>query len=718
VAQDPHISQSRGRNGVASREIFDAIRIPLAVCDPVTGTILSANDAFTRDFGFEIERPGALTLSALGAAHQTPLLSTRLARTLGGAPQAFPWVVRGENGAEHSVELSLTVVQEADTRKVLAQFRPIGGHDHGGTEGDFSDAVINSVPGAFYLIDPDGHMVRWNSITERMSGYTADEIRTMRPDQFFAPEEGDRLRRALRQVFAAGSATVECTLVTKAGRRIPFLLSGRRIMLHGEPFLIGLGVDIRERKQMEDALHQSVARFRSVFEMSPMGMHMYQLDDDGRLIFIGANPAADKILGLKNDQFVGRPIEDAFPPLAETEIPGNYTSVARDGGSWHSDQVLYKDHQIAGAYEVHAFQTSPGQVVAAFIDITDRKRAEAALRESQERLDLAVGGADLGLWDWDIPTGRVTHNARWAEMLGFHPDELEPHFSTWQKLVHPDDKASVLRRLQDHLDGKTSLYEAELRLRAHDGTWRWTLDRGKVVRRDPSGAPIRMSGTQLDITERREAENRLRESLQEKELLLREIHHRVKNNLQVVSSLFNLQAQTITDPKILAALKESHNRVRSMGLVHHVMYQAADFAAVDLVDYVQTLTRSLYRSYAVDPEAVMLSVDIANVRLGIDAAIPCGLIINELVSNALRHAYPEGRRGTLSVTLVHNSDGTHTLAVRDDGVGLPPDLVLPPVATLGLALVETLSRQLEGTLSIERTGGTAISVRFPGHLRA
>jgi two-component sensor histidine kinase len=111
-------------------------------------------------------------------------------------------------------------------------------------------------------------------------------------------------------------------------------------------------------------------------------------------------------------------------------------------------------------------------------------------------------------------------------------------------------------------------------------------------------------------------------------------------------------------------------------------------------------------------------VDIANVRLGIDAAIPCGLIINELVSNALRHAYPDGRRGTLRVTLSHNGDGTHTLTVGDDGIGLPADIVLPPTSTLGLALVDTLTRQLEGTLSVDRTGGTSVSVRFAGTPRA
>ena len=718
VPKDPHISQSRRKNGVASREIFDAIHIPLVICEPERGAILSANDSFSRTFGYAIDSPGTLTLSSIGAAPQRSFLSARLARALSGVPQVFSWTVRGTDGAEHPVNMSLTMVQETGARRILAQLQPLNPPTHSEVQQDFSDAVINSVPGAFYLIDADLRMVRWNSITERLSGYSADEICTMRPDRFFAPEESDRIIKAVRRVFTAGSATVECTLVTKAGRHIPFLLSGRRIMLRGAPFLIGLGIDIRDRKQMENALHESMERFRSVFEMSPMGMHMYRLEGDGTLVFAGANPAADRILGVGNAQFVGHLIEDAFPPLAETEIPSHYKDVARHGGSWHSDQIIYRDHQIAGAYDVHAFQTSPGQMVAAFIDITDRKRSEADLRESRERLDLAVAGADLGLWDWDIPTGRVTHNARWAEMLGFSPDELEPRFSTWQMLVHPDDKEDVLRRLQDHLDGKTRLYEAELRLRAKDGGWRWILDRGKIVRRDAAGAPLRVSGTQLDITERREAENRLRESLHEKEILLREIHHRVKNNLQVISSLFNLQVQTITDPNVLAALKESHNRVRSMGLVHHVMYQAADFAAVDLVDYVQTLTRSLYRSYSVDPETVLLSVDIANVRLGIDAAIPCGLIINELVSNALRHAYPDGRRGALSVTLIHNSDATHTLTVKDDGVGLPDDIVLPPVATLGLALVETLSRQLGGTLSIDRTGGTAVNVRFPGQPRA
>ncbi len=589
VPTDPHISHSGRRNGVASREIFDAIHLPLVVCEPETGAILSANDSFSRTFGYAIDCPDTLTLSSIGAAPQRSFLSARLACALSGVPQVFSWTVQGTDGTEHPVDVSLTLVQETGARRILAQLQPLTPRTQGEVQQDFSDAVINSVPGAFYLVDADLCMVRWNSITERLSGYSADDISTMTPDQFFAPEESDRIIRAVRRVFTAGSATIECTLVTKTGRHIPFLLSGRRIMLHGAPFLIGLGIDIRDRKQMENALH-----------------------------------------------------------------------------------------------------------------------------ESRERLDLAVAGADLGLWDWDIPTGRVTHNARWAEMLGFSPNELEPRFSTWQMLVHPDDKEDVLRRLQDHLDGKTPLYEAELRLRAKDGSWRWTLDRGKVVRRDAAGIPLRVSGTQLDITERREAENRLRESLHEKEILLREIHHRVKNNLQVISSLFNLQAQTVTDPNVLAALKESHNRVRSMGLVHHVMYQAADFAAVDLVDYVQTLTRSLYRSYAMDPETVLLSVDIANVRLGIDAAIPCGLIINELVSNALRHAYPDGRRGTLSVALVQNGDDTHTLTVKDDGIGLPDDIVLPPVATLGLALVETLSRQLGGTLSIDRTGGTSVNVRFPG----
>jgi len=683
------------------------------VCDAVTGAILSANDSFSRDFGYDLDRPGALTLSSIGTVPQRSTLSAGLARALSGTSQTFPWVVKGMNGTEHSVELSLTLVQESGARRILAQFHPSGAPAHSEAEQDFSDVVINSVPGAFYLINLDGHMVRWNSITERLSGYSADEIRTMSPEQFFAPEECDRIRHALQRVFSAGSATTECTMVTKGGRRMPFLLSGRRIMLHGAPFLIGLGVDIGERKKMEDALRRSEQRYRSLIE----DIHeiVFSTDEAGVVTYI--SPSVEAMIGFRPVEVVGRHfaefvspedlprLQTEFRDLAEGRAEPSEYRVTSKGGDTHwvrsSSRPRYTDGRFVG-------------ITGIMTDVHARKVAEGRFHESQERLDLAVGGADLGTWDWDIPTGRVTHNARWAEMLGFSPDELESHFSTWEKLVHPDDKERVLQQLQDHIEGKTPLYEAELRLRAKDGGWRWTLDRGKVVRRDASGAPLRMSGTQLDITERREAENMLRESLQEKELLLREIHHRVKNNLQVISSLFNLQTQTITDPKVVAALKESHNRVRSMALVHHMMYQASDFAAVDLVDYVHTLTRSLYRSHSVDPEAVLLSVDIANVRLGIDTAIPCGLIINELVSNALRHAYPDGRRGTLSVTLVHNSDGTHTLTVRDDGIGLPTDLIFPPVATLGLALVETLSRQLEGTLSIDRTGGTAISVRFAG----
>ncbi|MBP1679656.1 MAG: Cyclic di-GMP phosphodiesterase Gmr [Bacteroidetes bacterium] len=451
VPTDPHILQSRRKNGVASREIFDAIHVPLVMCEPETGAIISANDSFSRTFGYAIDRPGTLTLSSIGAVPQRSFLSARLACALSGVPQVFSWTVRGADGIEHSVDVSLTMVRETGARRILAQLQPLNASMRSEAQRDFSDAVINSVPGAFYLIDADLRMVRWNSIAERLSGYSADDICTMRPDQFFAPEESDRIIAAVRRVFTTGSATVECTLVTKTGRHIPLLLSGRRIMLHGAPFLIGLGIDIRDRKQRENALHESVGRFQSVFEMSPMGMHMYQLEGDGTLVFAGANPAADRILGVGHAQFFGRPIEEAFPPLAETEIPSCYKDVARHGGSWHSDQIIYRDHQIAGAYEVHAFQTAPGQAV--------------------------------GLWDWDIPTGRVTHNARWAEMLGFSPDELEPRFSTWQMLVHPEDKEDVLRRLQDHLDGKTPLYEAELRLRAKDGSWRWTSRKGRSSRR-------------------------------------------------------------------------------------------------------------------------------------------------------------------------------------------------------------------------------------------
>lgn len=216
-----------------------------------------------------------------------------------------------------------------------------------------------------------------------------------------------------------------------------------------------------------------------------------------------------------------------------------------------------------------------------------------------------------------------------------------------------------------------------------------------------------------DVTERKRSEDLIRSSLREKEVLLREIHHRVKNNLQVVSSLLNLQARAIKDPLAHEAFRESENRVRSMGLIHEALYKSENLAKIDFGTYIRDLTRTLLHSYVGGREGIAIVVEADNIALSTDSAVSCGLIVHELVSNAMKYAFPAGRCGEIRVGLRSTGESELTLSVSDDGVGLPPDLDFRNTPSLGLRLVDGLATQLGGTVELGSGNiGTAFCVRF------
>jgi len=212
-----------------------------------------------------------------------------------------------------------------------------------------------------------------------------------------------------------------------------------------------------------------------------------------------------------------------------------------------------------------------------------------------------------------------------------------------------------------------------------------------------------------EIAQRTEMEDQLRAVLKEKTLLLREIHHRVKNNLQIIISLSNLQLREIKDPKMRQVMAETQNRVRAMALVHEKLYKSETFSDIDLAEYVRFLTSQLFAYYETDSRRVTLRTEIGKITLPINTAIPLGLIINELVSNALKHAFPKGQAGSLSI-LARREDKTITLVVEDTGVGIPADLDWKNTQSLGLKLVISLVNQLDGTIDLDRSRGTAFTM--------
>ncbi len=345
-----------------------------------------------------------------------------------------------------------------------------------------------------------------------------------------------------------------------------------------------------------------------------------------------------------------------------------------------------------------------GKVVrlcGAFQDITTHKQALALLQESENRWRFAIEGSGDGLWDWNVPAGTVFFSPRWKEMLGFNDAEIGASLKEWSNRVHPEDLPGVMTVLQTHLSGNTPLYVSEHRVSCKDGSWKWVLDRGLVVERDPAGQPLRVIGTHKDVTAQKQGEMELTQSLHEKEALLKEVHHRVKNNMQVISSLLRLEAAKHTAPETKDALRDMQGRIRSMALLHETLYRSGDFARVNLDNYLRDLSTQFFRAQNVAPQLVALGFELSAVKVEIDQAIPCGLIVNELLTNALKYGFPQGRSGMVRVGLNLNADGEVQLQVSDDGVGLPPDLDIMQSNSLGLRLVSDLTRQLQGNLVIE-----------------
>jgi two-component sensor histidine kinase len=256
-----------------------------------------------------------------------------------------------------------------------------------------------------------------------------------------------------------------------------------------------------------------------------------------------------------------------------------------------------------------------------------------------------------------------------------------------------------------------SFWDYEYRIIDKNGKVLIVLSRG-APHTDSEGNITSWVGIHLDITERKRYEARLEASLQEKEVIIKEVHHRVKNNMQVISGFLELQSNYIDDPVAVEKLQESQRRVRTMALVHEKLYQSKSLGAINAAEYIKSLITDLMNSYSFS-SSVDTSVDVDNVNFNIDMAIPCGLIINELVTNSLKHAFRDRDKGKISLSLHHREDHTFSLIVQDDGVGLPPDFAVRSTASLGMQLVGVLVRQIGGEMKAESDQGSRFTIIFP-----
>ncbi|MEH1943330.1 MAG: PAS domain S-box protein [Nostoc sp.] len=350
-------------------------------------------------------------------------------------------------------------------------------------------------------------------------------------------------------------------------------------------------------------------------------------------------------------------------------------------------------------------------------EITERHRIEEALRESEERFRAAFHQAAVGIAHVAIDGRWLLVNQKFCDILGYTAEEVQ--LLTFQDITHPDDLNADLQYIDQILADNIQTYSMEKRYFRKDSSIVW-VNLTVSLMREVCGEPKYFISVIEDITERQAAlrdrkqwEEQIQASLLEKEVLLKEIYHRVKNNLQVISSLLSLQSAYIKDQHDLVIFKQSQQRIASMALVHEKLYQSQDLAKINFGEYIQDLVASLFSAYEVDRDAIALNINIDDrVFLGLDTAIPCSLIIHELVSNSLKYAFPVGRNGTIHIGIKKNQDHQVTLTVSDDGIGLPSNFNFKKIASLGWQLVDALTNQISGNLNIQGAMGVECQVTF------
>jgi len=537
-----------------------------------------------------------------------------------------------------------------------------------------------------------------------------------KPHEIFPADVAERLGTRLHDVSTTGSPVEERTTIDWKGRRHWF--HERWTPVHDAAGkvtgVVWVARDVTAQQKTEVLLRESEARYRSLIEHSLEGIWKFaakrSLRTDlppelqaamlGELLVVEeCNDAAARMYGFeRREDLIGTPLARYLQPDSEERrhllrsfVEAGYRAAGVEVRTLdRSGHVRYVVHTLVGTVTDGRLRHVWGGVA----EITQRRLADREMRLLAQTITCAQDCVSIT----DLRDTILFVNDAFLRTYGYsEQDDL-----TGRNITE-------VRGIQD-----PAISEADIRTRTLAGGWNGEiLNRRKdggvfpvelwtSVVTGEDGSPVALVGVARDITERRRAEEQIRSSLHEKEVMLKEIHHRVKNNLQIVSSLLSLQSEYVRDPETLGFFRESQNRVKSMALVHEKLYQSSNLASVDFDGYLRELAMHLVRSAAPDLGRVNVQLDIRPVAMPIDKAIPCGIIVNELVTNALKYAFPDGKGGTLYVGCDLDPAGNVRLVVGDNGVGLPSTVEVEGTETLGLTLVQMLCDQLQARLIVHR----------------
>ena len=595
--------------------------------------------------------------------------------------------------------------------------------------------LLANVNDAIVATDERFVVTAWNWAAEDIYGWKAEEALGQVVQELIPLELTDAQQAETLQAMAEhGRYRTQMSTYRKDGRQI--YIEGTTVALHGEDGqvtgYVSAGRDVTERVQLESerdatlqALRESEERFRSIYSQSPIAIELY--DPEGRLTDV--NAACLDLFGVANVEAV-----KGFNLFEDPNVPGDAKQRLREGQAVEYESEfdfelvkkmdLYETTKSGRCY-VQCLITPWGaaaQGQSGFLvhvrDITERMQADETLQESKNELQVLFDNMSNGFAYHKIVTDEagvpvdyifLEINRAFESYTGLKRDHIIGKRVTE---VHPGIEKMEFDWIGKYgkvaLGGEPITFEQYFEPQDH-----WY----SIV----AYSPVRgyFAVTFEDITERVQADEQLRASLKEKEALLRELYHRTKNNMQVISSILALQAARIQDEQMLSIFRETENRIRSMALVHQKLYQSQNLSRIDLQEYVTDLVALLMQSHEASPDKIALVLDTESVSVLIDTAIPCGLVLNELLSNTFKHAFPGDRSGEIKIQLCRAQDGSIEIKVSDDGVGVPGDLDLRKSDTLGMQMVFGIAeRQLQGQVTVETEGGVAWRIRFKDDLYA
>jgi PAS domain S-box-containing protein len=439
------------------------------------------------------------------------------------------------------------------------------------------------------------------------------------------------------------------------------------------------------------------------------------------------NEGAKRMLGWDEQEVLGRYAGIFFTPEdvdngePDRELEAAHREQSIEEERWH---VRKDGSRFWGSGTLSVMSDGSGAVqgfVKVMRDLTSRKKADQRLRDSEERFRLFVENVtDYALVQVDPERNISGWNTGAERSFGYSEEEIVG--KPMNVLFTPEDvaKGDPDRDFDEALAAGRAEYERWLVRKDGSRFWaRWVT----TPMYDEGGQLRGFAKVLHDETQRKEAQDQQRKALEEKNALLQEVHHRVKNNLQVISSLLSLQADRLENPQTLAVLEDTQSRVAAIAAIHEQLYASKDLSSIEFGPYLQTLVRGLFEFHGANKDRIVLNIEATDVVLNVQQAMPLGLIVNELVINALKHAFPQNRSGVIAVSLSYAAasavggnpvqDDLVQLKVEDNGVGLPPDKDISQVQSMGFNLVNLLVQQLHGTLEVSHGSGLSATVTFP-----